>query len=251
VLKTQDIVETNAATGASTTVSKMSIAQDTTGLTLLPYTSGSRCTATGTTAHPVLFGQDSKFSCYLPLNVAQLQALCQSLPAAAVRPYFGNVSTSLGVWGNSDYLLTNQWITAELPVGAQGVWNAATRTCAGLTTTMNLEVATIDAGAFSNPQTRILAAKYSYTSSTWRFTHSDPTVAQLFPVFAAVSFIHLPAAGASYYTPGAPPLLPKFPYDLLYPLYIENAAVGQSSLSASWMVVVTLACTVIVARRWE
>lgn len=252
VLKTQEIVETSATTGATSTVTRQSIAQDTAGLTLLPHTStGSRCTTSGGVGgHSVLFGQDAKFACYLPLTVAQLQMLCESAPALAVRPYFGNVSTSLGVWGSSDFLHTNEWVTVDLPVGAQGVWNAATRTCAGLTTSLNLEVATIDAGAFKNPQTRILAAKYTFAPATWRFTHADATASQLFPVFAAVSFIHLPATGASDYTPSAPPLLPKFPSDLLYPLYIENSARTATSGVTTTIVAMAIFATLAIGRRW-
>lgn len=125
------------------------------------------------------------------------------------------------------------------------MWDSNTRTCSGLTTAVNLELVTVDAGAFNNPQRRVLAAEYTYSTSTWQFTASDTSTAQLFPVFATVSFIPLANDGATEYVPSAPPLLPKFPYDLLYPLYIESGATRTNAhtglgLAAAGMLAVLL-----------
>lgn len=115
---------------------------------------------------------------------------------------------------------------------------------------MNLEIATVDAGSLKNPQRRILAAEFSYTTSTWQFNKEDPTTSQLFPVFATVSFLHVQPSGLKEYVPVSPPLLPKFPNDLLYPLYIESAATTNGA--GSWgLQALLLAAAVVAMRRWN
>ena len=103
-----------------------------------------------------------------------------------------------------------------------------------------MEIATVNAGAFNNAQTRILSAQLTYSTSTWQFTGEDSSVAQRFPVFATATFIHVPIDGLHEYTPSAPPLLPKFPNDLLYPLYIQSAARNSAAPSLGLGLVCTL-----------
>ena len=108
VLKSKDIL--SLVNGVTTTTTVTAIAQDTRGLTLLPKTTAGLCsTSSADPVHSVLFGHDSKFSCYLSLTQAQLGSLCTT----GLSSYFGNVSTSLGIWGNSDFQNVNQWITVE------------------------------------------------------------------------------------------------------------------------------------------
>lgn len=193
------------------------------------------------TVQPISFGQDAKYTCYLRLTLSALQALCNAgSGAGGTLPYFGNVSTSLGVWGNSDFVDVNQWVSIKQSSPGVGNWVASTRTCAGLTSSLNIEVATTDAGAFNNAQRRVLAAQIIYGTSTWQFTGEDATTPQLFPVFATASFIHVPHEGLEEYVPQAPPLLPKFPNDLLYPLYIESAAT-----SAAPSAIIGVACALL------
>lgn len=112
-LKSKDIL-----TGLSTVTTVSAIAQDTRGLTMLPKAASGLCSTSSTDpVHSVLFGHDAKFSCYLSLTQAQLAALCPT----GLSAYFGNVSTSLGIWGNSDFQNVNQWITVEQGTITSGV----------------------------------------------------------------------------------------------------------------------------------
>lgn len=95
-------------------------------------------------------------------------------------------------------------------------------------TGINIEIATVDAGNVLNAQRRILKARVTYTTSTWVFRGETATKPEMFPVFASVSYVYVPISGLEVYTPTSPPLLPKFPNDLLYPLYIENAATNAA-----------------------
>lgn len=78
------------------------------------------CSQTSTSVHSVAFGEDARFTCYLPLTASELQTLC-SAGADAVLPYFGNLSTSFAVWGSSNFTYVNEWITISLPTATDGV----------------------------------------------------------------------------------------------------------------------------------
>lgn len=112
-------------------------------------------------------------------------------------------------------------------------------------TGLNIEIATVDAGNILNAQRRILKARLSYSTSTWVFRGEDSTVPELFPLVVSVSFVHVPISGLEVYTPSSPPLLPKFPNDLLYPLYIENGA--SRTAQGTMRIVVALAAATIAA----
>jgi tectonic-1/3 len=245
---------TPLAGGSAASVTRSAIAQDTNGMSVLPIADDGLCTPSsgGGTQQAVTFGQDAKFVCYLSLNLAQLQALCAAgVGVGGVLPYFGNISSMVGVWGSSSFEHVNEWVTLSVASPAAGTWFDGTRTCAGITTTVGLEFATTDAGAFKNPQTRILAARQTYATSTWQFLGEDPTLPQKFPVAATVTFVHVAATSIDVYTPRSPPLLPDFPNDLLYPLYIESAAPSTvSATSAASALLLSLLASALLTTLW-
>ena len=138
----------------TTTSTLYAIAQDTAGLTMLPTTSDGYCGLASTLAsssstsasssssssvHVVSFGQDSKFGCWVSLSLVQLQAVCLAgvgAGAGGVPGLFGNISTSLGVWGNSDFRDVNQWISIKQSLPTVGVrhGHARTHACTHLST---------------------------------------------------------------------------------------------------------------------
>ena len=74
-------------------------------------------------SHSVTFGQDSKFSCYLPLTNDELRQVCEA-GATGVTPYFGSLSNRFGVWGSANFVNVNEWIAATIPTPPVGVRTA-------------------------------------------------------------------------------------------------------------------------------
>jgi len=217
---------------------KQAILQDEEGMIVMPVDSAGLCSTTGTRSSSIAFGQDQRLSCYLSLTQTDLQDLCTGSvmdPLALVGQYFGNVtqpSTNLylGIFGDADFRDVNEWIkvTKNSPTAPVN-WDSSTRSCTGLPSGLVFDVATVDVGAFNNPQRRVLSAQMSYTTHAWSFLSADPTTTQYFPLVISVRFVHIPIDGTVDYVPDSPPLLPKFPSDLLYPLYIENAATTSTN----------------------
>ena len=78
-------------------------------------------------------------------------------------------------------------------------------------------------GAEDNPQETILYGEVTYSTATWHFPSTNRSSTGFFPVTASVTFVEHDADDLTDFVPGAPPLFPKFPRDLLYPLYIDTA----------------------------
>jgi hypothetical protein len=101
-------------------------------------------------------------------------------------------------------------------------WVEATGRCNSLVTGINIELFTKKVGAAYNPQQQILYAVASYSTATWRFPSTNRSSTHRFPVTASVTFVPAAMDEVEEYVPGAPPLFPRFPRDLLYPLYIDT-----------------------------
>jgi len=127
----------------------------------------------------------------------------------------------------------------SIPSG--GSWSATQRQCVGMPNSVNLEFVWADVGAINNPQPIIIGARFVYLTATWQFTADSANTVQPFPLLATVTWMKFPTAFANFVPPG-PPIFPRFPSDVLYPLYIPNATQRSSVCSALlvWLAVFAL-----------
>lgn len=58
--------------------------------------------------------------------------------------------------------------------------------------------------------------------NSWTFPSANRTQTVEFPITATVTFVEVIPDTVAEFVPGAPPVFPKFPRDLLYPLYIDS-----------------------------
>jgi hypothetical protein len=180
----------------------------------------------------VQFGVSSVYACELSLTQAQLQTLC---PSTDVEQYLAFPATYVGMWGNSSVHNIEDWIKISkttFPTDVTGTYVAATRTCTGLVTGMNLDIFVADYGAENNAQSAIIGARTEFTRDDWTFTGVSTT--QTFPLSVNVTFYKYPTAGVVESSPRGPPVLPSLPSDFLYPFTLDNAAEERS---IGWVII--------------
>jgi tectonic-1/3 len=214
---------------------KSAVAQLVGGLAPLPQTNGVCDAVSGTQSDVITFGEDALYGCTVALRLQELKTLCPlGLPAML------NVTETLvAQWGDSDYLNSFEWTTIVKNALPTAAWSEAKRTCVAMSNTMNIEFLTADIGAVANPQRKILRARVHYSSLDWVFASENDTAVQHFPVRVAVTFINLAPGALTDFVPESPPLLPKFPRDVLYPLY-DNAAASSPSVVVTRFVALPL-----------
>lgn len=204
---------------------------------------------------PVTFREDMVAGCALQLTAAQLAAHCTANPPAALA-YMGVGSvdpsgtglgsafgsrtafTHVGSLGNSDPLKLWEWVRLEAPASAPtpGTWDATTGTCTGLVTGVDVEFLTARVGEAHNPQYKIVAARWSYATDTWRYGREDVRVAgggaaQAFALRTTVTWVEMTQTAQDWIAP-APPVVPPLPSDLFYP-FVTTTATGDSALTVS------------------
>jgi hypothetical protein len=174
------------------------------------------------------FGRDRVQSCVARFTNAQLSSRC-----AANGPGFADYlivnATHVGSWGSSDPLNAADWIAIDAATfsTASQSWTASTTsstgagTCTGIATILNVEFLVVRLGAKSNPQNKVVGARISYDTATIVVPDLDTSVDV--EMRTVVTFAVLPEGGSQEVIPQAPPLLPKLPRDVLYPLFISSA----------------------------
>ncbi|GAB5367975.1 hypothetical protein AAMO2058_001278100 [Amorphochlora amoebiformis] len=193
------------------------------GLVLLGHTSTGACTVPTSTTRlrqGIRFGVASMVGCKLSLTLADLESAC----ASGIETYFNTSVTYIGQWGNSTLLNAKEWKKVDFDTftTSAGAWGGyQTRTCTGMLNSAHWQFFTKRTGSVYNPQEMIVAARVKYQSTTWTFGGTDSTVAEDFLVFATADFYSI-ADDPSVDTPKPPPLFPKFPHDVLYPLYTDG-----------------------------
>lgn len=207
---------------------KTAIEQCVGGAAVLPALGGApgggACDAAGE-AQRLAFGVDALLSCTLELDLAALTTECAD-PALVRAALTGGGWTHVAAWGGADFATAADWVEvdslATLPAEVTSAWDADARSCV-LSNTLHLELLTADTGAKENPQRRVVAARASLSSEGGAWTHEgDAADALQYPVYVAVTYVHVPDQGLETYTPSAPPVLPRLPRDVLYPLYTND-----------------------------
>lgn len=221
-------------TGGDTT-SVTAIKQQRDGLTFMPVGEDHEClpfNMRGGTS--ISFGQDTLASCYVELTFEELRDICKMENMYYMKQYL-NISTDyVGKWGDSDYYRLSDWLKIEYDATMkEPVFNEADGTCY-LANRMNLEILTAKLGAMGNPQVTIIGARMTYGYSTWTFQSPDRSSAnpQRLPIVMTVSFSNVDTGLEPLVLEG-PPILPKIPYDVLYPLFIERADSGTSAVGCA------------------
>jgi tectonic-1/3 len=197
---------------------------------------------------PVKFGYDVATGCTVTLTREQLIDMCcaGSTSCATTRtssyidsstgiPYFllPLVSGYVGIFGNADPLDATQWEAFTTTVVSQPrLWNDATNTCQNMRTGTDYSFLVAFAGERANPQNKIVAATANVITSNWVWTHpyGDSNSTQTFPLTVTASFIVKDPSSLEGYSPPAPPVLFKVPYDVFYP-FLESPAPPSKSVS--------------------
>jgi len=205
----------------------------------------------GASREPVLFGVDTSTSCTLKLTRAELAARCV---AGGTANFFGvgYVSTDdpvtgvpgaapvgyIGVLGNADTWKSWQWTalaTSSAPAAAP-VWTAATSTCAGVGTGLDVEVLYTRVGEASNSQRKVLAARVTRPTDVWTWGREDAFASgrQTFLLRSTVTFTEWQPIRSADYIPPAPPIIPPMPSDLWYPFASSSSSqAGQYVVSGA------------------
>jgi hypothetical protein len=203
-------------------------------------------------------------ACSLSVTSTQLKSMCEQDPGTVTK---SDVSTygvylnatgipkKIGVYGNANFSNadTTEWLDIKIntPVGS-GTFNGNKLVCNTLITSMNLEFLYANAGAYLNPQPKIVAARVSFGREDIKFiAESNPTTSQSktmnLVLTTSVSFVHLVNEALEEYVPPAPPLLPEIPYDIFYPFLLSGA---QRSVVNVWgALMVTLVSCILAGLR--
>ena len=97
---------------------------------------------------------------------------------------------------------------------------------------MNIEILYANAGAYLNPQPKIVAARVSFGREDINFiSNGSPATESMNLVLStSVTFVHLGDEALEEYVPPAPPLLPEIPYDIFYPFLLSDGTRHSSPL---------------------
>jgi Protein of unknown function (DUF1619) len=246
---------------------------------------------------PVTFGEDAVVGCSMRLTYNEFASLCQGSPSSllqylgisSVDPTTGNgnngpgllstfglrlTPTHVGTIGSADPLKSWQWLplTAPATTPAAASWDATSGTCTGILSGIQLQFLTAPTGQVGNPQQRIVAARYTYVTDTWRWNRapggsqiasttntqgfsSSATVGfagdatQVLTLRSTVTWVSM-AAQVEGFTPPAPPVVPPLPSDLFYPFLTSSSSTEQgltvSGAEATELSFVALAMAAIV-----
>ena len=211
----------------------------------------------------VLFRQEFMKSCSLQVTLAELETMCIKDPASVTKTdvstygiYLNStgIQRRIGVYGNANYTNTDltEWLEMKVnkPVG-QGTFQKNVMECKTLITSMNVEFLYANAGAYLNPQPKIVAARVSFGREDVRFiSNGNPTASgekMNLVLSTSVTFVHLGDEALEEYVPPAPPLLPEIPYDIFYPFLLSEGQ--RNSFVSSWtFIVVTVVCAFLTQR---
>jgi hypothetical protein len=244
----------NGATGADTP--KQAIQQTVDGLRI-PFFSNNQgqCISSlmkaddleSSYGESVFFRHEFMKACSIPITLAQLKVMCEKDPdtvTTADAPYgstYGiylnstGIPGKIGVYGNANWtnIDTTEWLdlTIVKPVG-KGTFNDNLLICNTLVTSMNIEILYANAGAYLNPQPKIVAARVSFGREDINFiSNGSPATESMNLVLStSVTFVHLGDEALEEYVPPAPPLLPEIPYDIFYPFLLSDGTRHSSPL---------------------
>lgn len=209
-----------------------------------------------TSLESIAFGYDMSSSCTLELTRSQLEGLCcrgSSYCTSAqenVAPlytdtsgypwYFANVSAGyVGIWGNSDPLVTGQWINLNVRTSsAVREWDSFTGICTGMTSGIAYKFLVAKQGETKYPQNKIVGAEVEYITSDWYSVvpHNDTLTTQSFPITVTTEFVWVDEQAVEGYAPPAPPVLFKVPYDVFYPFFASPAPPQYTTSNVMWIV---------------
>ena len=130
-----------------------------------------------------------------------------------------------GIFGNSDPLKVDEWISIEVQGVPSRTANAdehnAQRICTEMISSVDYEFVTMKVGSIANPQYKIVSASMSVQTSTWTFRQPVNTQKQAFPIKTTVTFLAMDQA-ADQFVPIMPAIIPELPWDVLYPFVSQS-----------------------------
>lgn len=204
----------------------------------------------------VTFGDNSVAGCTLQLTAAAFAAMCTGSPSSLL-PYtgLGNIDptgtgllaafgsrtlpTHIGTIGGADPLKAWHWLPLSAPATAPpaAAYDASTGTCTGIVTGIDVALLTAPTGQVGHAQERIVAARWSYATDTWRWSRetgggsTGAAATQPFTLRSTVTWVSM-AANIQDFTPPAPPVVPPLPADLFYP-FVSSTSAQENGLTTS------------------
>ena len=155
------------------------------------------------------------------------------------------------MYGNSDPLNPEEWIPLEVTSHSRASEpHESFLECSSLYTSRVFEFLYTDIGSRVNPQKRIVKARVTYKTDSWKWRGNprDDAATQLFETTNIVRFIEFKQPKKSF-VPRAPPLLPAIPHDVFYPFDIYGAAPGGAAPGGAALAL-ALAAAVAVLGAW-
>lgn len=200
----------------------------------------------------VNFGEDSQTSCSMTLTAAEFEALC--LQTDALLPVLRVNFTHVARFGNSDPYLASEWleIDYDAPTKSTAAFvrsDTLDLQCQGLITGLHLEFLVGNVGPAANPQRKIVAARATHSSETWRFWDSgDANRSTTFLLYTSVNFVWVENALLDALIPVPPPVWFAIPSDVFYPFALNNARSSKASSSPLLMASGLIAAMLL---RWD
>jgi tectonic-1/3 len=192
---------------------------------------------------PVLFGEDSQWSCSLVFNASSFKSFCESdspVVAEALRVLFTHVAR----FGNADPFLTDEWLAMDYDppskstssfIDASGT-GTVELACKNVLSSLRLEFLVAAVGPVNNPQNKIVAARaFHGKEDVWTFWRNsrDPAKEERYLLTTTVSFVAVQTTTLDQWVPPTPPLWFSIPNDVFYP-FLLNDGTRTADAPSAW-----------------
>lgn len=155
------------------------------------------------------------------MNYSELASYCNQVSSSRVLIFDGHQQvTHVGKFGNIDPTVEDDWVAIDTNEAATASWNNEKCDIAAVLT---YNIITLEVGATTNPQTKIVRAERKYEKIDWKFLSRDQNKKQKFFYHLVVNFIPY-GQDDDFWSPPAPNPIPTMPDDVMYPFKVDFAS---------------------------
>jgi hypothetical protein len=167
------------------------------------------------------FRDDVLSTCALLLNVTDLEELCQTSPL----DWWEQENSLVGIFANADVNDTNHWLDIKkIESKSSQVWNADSKSCHGMTSSVRYVFYWTYAGSINNPQAKILhATATEVDSESIVYDADDVTQLQQFIFSSTVHWVYVKSEQDPLSLP-PPKWIFAVPDDFFYPFGTSSAS---------------------------
>jgi tectonic-1/3 len=192
----------------------------------------------------VLFGEDLRTGCVMRVTYDNITQSCSFLQSLAITRLRGSdLPTHVAVFGNPDPANSADWVPLlKDPQPAMEVVNPGSGVCPAVPVNVHLEVLYALTGDFTNPQSKIVGARFSYVTQNIQFICHMPFCqsqfsekTQLVEFSSSVAFVDVSSRPEQLLKPPFR-VSTELPADFFYPFFSGGRSVV--CLTLTWVVVI-------------